>query len=184
MSDNQQEDEILEKLNQRSDIHGLLICAIEIIDEIIDHLIMKAFRKEQHAIKFVIPSLVGNKGPLNDLSIRLKLLYVLGIISREEYEDIELLMAVLDELNNDNERVYTYIDDEILGPISLLHDMIIPPGLPTQQKKTNEVGIVDSMKSSMYHQRYQQMIRSALIIAITTLSIRLEHKKTQFFMPE
>lgn len=184
MSDNLQEDEILEKLNQQLDIHGLLICAINIIDEIIDHLMMKVFRKEQHAIKFVIPSLVGNNGPLNDLSVRLKLLYALGITSREEYEDIELLMAVLDELNSDVDNEYTYTDDEILGPISLLHDMIIPPGLPTQPKKINEVGIVDSMKSSMYQQRYQQMIRSALIIAITTLAIRLEQKTTLFFMSE
>lgn len=177
MPDRQQEDEILERLNQQADIHELLITAIEIISKSIDKLMMKVFRKERHAIKFVIPSLVGHNGPLNELSVRLKLLYALGLITREEYEDIELLMAILDELNQDKETTYTFTDDEILGPISLLHDMIIPPSLPTKRSATQEVGIVDSMKSSMYNQRYQQMIRSSLIIAITTLAIRLNQKQ-------
>ncbi|WP_392566928.1 MltR family transcriptional regulator [Utexia brackfieldae] len=172
-----QEDIILETLNQKPDIYGLLSSAIGIISKSINNLMMKAFCKEKHAIKFVIPSLVGHKGPLNELSVRLKLLYALGVISREDYEDVELLIAILDELNMDKETTYTFIDDEILGPISLLQDMIIPPNLPIKQKGTHEIGIVDSMKSSMYHQRYQQMIRASLIIAITNLATRLNQQQ-------
>jgi len=176
MLDNLQEDDILEQLSQQFDIHGLLATTMQIIAQSIDQLIMKVFRKEKHAIKFVIPSLVGNKGPLNELSVRLKLLYALGVISREEYEDIELIMAILDELELDRETVYSFVDDEILGPLSLLHDMTLPPHLVNQKMMSNETGIVDSMKSSMYKQRYQQMIRSALIIAITALVVRLSQK--------
>lgn len=176
MLDSLQEDDILERLNQQLDIHELLITGMQIIGQSIDQLIMKAFCKEKHAIKFVIPSLVGNKGPLNELSVRLKLLYALGVITREEYEDIELIMAILDELELDKERVYSFVDDEILGPLSLLHDMTLPPHLVNQKMMSNETGIVDSMKSSMYKQRYQQMIRSALIIAITALVVRLSQK--------
>ncbi|QIQ21661.1 MltR family transcriptional regulator [Zophobihabitans entericus] len=182
MSDTQHEDYILEQLNQKPDIHGLLITAIDLIGKSVNKLIMKVFRKERHAIKFVIPSLIGHKGPLNDLSVRLKLLYALGIISREEYEDIELLMAILDELEND-ETLYTYTDDEILGPISLLHDMVLPPNLPITRTATSEVGIVDSMKSSMYSHRYEQMIRSALIIAITDLTLRISEKQKHNYFP-
>lgn len=117
-----QEDTILEKLNQQADIHNLLIEAIKLINESVNKLIIKVFRKERHAIKFVIPSLIGKNGPLNDTSVCLKLLYALGIVTREEYEDIELLIAILDELDHDDKN-YTYLDDEILGPISLLHDI-------------------------------------------------------------
>lgn len=176
-----QEETILEKLNQQFDIHGLLTVAIEFINTSVRELILTVFRKERHAIKFVIPSLIGTRGPLNDTSVCLKLLYALGLISREEYEDIELLMAVLDELNDD-EKSYSFTDDEVLGPISLLHDMMLPPNLPLQQNSLNGVGIFDGLKNSIYNNRYQQMIRSSLILAITSLILRIvDKKKNNYF---
>ncbi|SCB75076.1 mannitol operon repressor [Gilliamella bombicola] len=177
-----QEDTILEKLNQQADIHSLLAVAIKLINDNVNKLILKVFRKEPHAIKFVIPSLVGKNGPLNDTSVCLKLLYALGIISREDYEDIELLIAILDELEQDD-RQYTYLDDEILGPISLLHDMVLPPSWESQREKAKQSGIVDTLKSSMYQNRYQQMIRSALIIAITELTLRIINKEHINYFP-
>lgn len=177
MSDQQlQEDDILEQLNQKPDIHGLLSCAIEIIATSIDYLMMRVFRKERHAQKFVIPSLIRHDGPLSELSVRLKLLYALSIITHQEYEDIELLLALLDELNQDPQTQYQFSDDEILGPIMLLHDMIMPPNL---QFNVNQEfgGIVDSMKSSLFKQRQQQVIRSSLIIAITNLAVRLNQRE-------
>ncbi|TSJ90426.1 MltR family transcriptional regulator [Gilliamella apicola] len=167
------EDTILEKLNQQADIHGLLKVAIKLINDSVNQLILKVFRKDPHASKFVIPSLIGKNGPLNDTSVCLKLLYALGIITREDYEDIELLMAILDELEQDGKN-YTYLDDEILGPISLLHDMIVPPNWNYPPNQDN--GIVDTLKSSMYQNRHQQVIRSALIISITDLTLRIVNK--------
>ena len=167
------EDTILEKLNQQADIHGLLRVAIKLINDSVNQLILKVFRKDPHASKFVIPSLIGKNGPLNDTSVCLKLLYALGIITREDYEDIELLMAILDELEQDGKN-YTYLDDEILGPISLLHDMIVPPNWNYPPNQDN--GIVDTLKSSMYQNRHQQVIRSALIISITDLTLRIVNK--------
>ena len=176
------EDTILEKLNQQADIHSLLAEAIKMINHSVNQLIIKVFRKEPHAIKFVIPSLIGKNGPLNDTSVCLKLLYALGIITREEYEDIELLIAILDELDHDDKK-YSYLDDEILGPISLLHDMVLPPNWDSQHKKAKESGIVDTLKSSIYQNRYQQMIRSALIIAITDLTVRIINKQNINYFP-
>lgn len=177
-----QEDTILERLNQQADIHSLLSMAIKLISDSVNKLILKVFRKERHAIKFVIPSLIGKNGPLNDTSVCLKLLYALGIIAREEYEDIELLMAILDELDHDDKK-YTYLDDEILGPISLLHDMVLPPNWTSQQDDAQNIGIVDTFKTSMYQNRYQQMIRSALIIAITDLTLRIINKQKINYFP-
>lgn len=176
-----QEDTILEKLSQQADVHSLLTVTIQLIERSVNELILKVFSKERHAIKFVIPSLIGKNGPLNDTSVCLKLLYALGIITHEEYEDVELLMAILDELDNDDKQ-YTFIDDEILGPISLLHDMIMPQN-PLILPNDREQGIVDSLKSSMYQSRYQQMIRSSLIIAITELTLRIINKEKINYFP-
>lgn len=177
-----QEDTILEKLNQQADIYNLLVVAIKLINDSVNQLILKVFSKEPHAIKFVIPSLVGKNGPLNDTSVCLKLLYALGIISREDYEDIELLIAILEELEQDD-KSYTYLDDEILGPISLLHDMVLPPNWASQHEKAKQSGIVDTLKSSMFQNRYQQMIRSALIISITDLTLRIVNKQKIDYFP-
>lgn len=182
MINNTNEDDILERLNEQPDIHGLLKSAIDIISDTVTLLILKVFRKDDYSSKFVIPYLVGHNGPLNNLSLRLKLLFALGLITREEYEDIELLMAILDELDAD-EREYSYIDDEILGPISLLHDMVLPPNLQIKHPRYQEIGIVDSIKSSIYGDRYQQMIRSALIIAITELTMRISKKQQIDYFP-
>jgi mannitol operon repressor len=38
------------------------------------------------------------------------------VISRHEYEDAELLMALRQELNHDGSE-YAFTDDEILGPL-------------------------------------------------------------------
>ncbi len=43
-----------------------------------------------------------------------------GVISRHEYEDAELLMAMREELNHDGAE-YRFVDDEILGPFGELH---------------------------------------------------------------
>ncbi|MDF7670523.1 MltR family transcriptional regulator [Orbaceae bacterium ESL0721] len=180
-----QEEVILEKLSQQTDIYGLLTVAIDLIDHGVNNLILNVFRKERHAIKFVIPSLIGKNGPLNDTSVCLKLLYALGIITREEYEDIELLMAIMDELKSD-EKHYTFVDDEILGSITLLHDMVMPPNsflLFNDKPQESEFGIVDTLKSSIYQSRYQQMIRSSLIIAITNLTLRIVNKQQINYFP-
>lgn len=68
-------------------------------------------------------------GPLGDLSVRLKLIYGLGMISRKEYEDAELVMALGEELFHD-ENDYRFTDDEILGPITELHCVTALPHPP------------------------------------------------------
>lgn len=170
------EDTILEKLNKNKLIRDLLSTAIELIDTITYTIMLNLFTKESHAVKFVIPALVGQPGPLSKMPIRLKLLYALRIISHAEFEDIELLSVMVDELANDKNHCFQYTDDEILGPLSLLHDMIIPLNLPIEPRKSKTIGIVDSMKSTIYAQRFQQIVRSSLIIALTSLIYRLSKK--------
>ena len=105
--------------------------------------------------------------------MRLKLIYALGVISRDEYEDVELLVALNNELEQEN-IVYSFTDDEILGPISMLHCMTALPPQPTLHMPED---VVDDALRTMQEQRYQQMVRSALVLSVTDLITRLSHKK-------
>lgn len=73
----------------------------------------------------------GAPGPLAELSVRLKLVYALEVISRQEYEDAELLMSLHKELQQDPGD-YLFTDDEILGPFSELH--IVSPRFRHRRK--------------------------------------------------
>ena len=64
------------------------------------------------------------------MPVRLKLIYELGLISRDEYEDVELLLALNNELKHEN-KIYSFTDDELLGPITMLHSMTALPPQPT-----------------------------------------------------
>lgn len=55
---------------------------------------LKVFRKDDYAVKYAVEPLLEGDGPLGKLSVRLKLLFALGAISREVYEDISILYDV------------------------------------------------------------------------------------------
>ena len=80
-------------------------------------------------MKYAVEPLLDGDGPLGDLSVRLKLIYGLGVINRQEYEDAELLMALREELNHDGNE-YAFTDDEILGPFGELHCVAALPPPP------------------------------------------------------
>lgn len=84
--------------------------------------------------------------------MRLKLIYGLGVINRQEYEDAELLMALREELNHDGNE-YAFTDDEILGPFGELHCVAALPPPPQFEP-------ADSSLYAMQIQRYQQAVRS------------------------
>lgn len=166
------EDRVLECLNAEQTVHGLLLAAINLLTEAVKVLILQVFRKDDYAVKYAIEPLLKGSGPLGELAVRLKLIYALGLISRAEYEDAELLMALLDQLNRDR-RIYQFTDDEILGPLSLLHDMVLP--LP--YRPTHKIQDPDGLLYTMQQQRYQQMIRSSLVLAVNALVVRIMNKK-------
>jgi mannitol operon repressor len=92
-------------------------------------LVLQVFRKDDYAVKYAVEPLLDGDGPLGDLSVRLKLIYGLGVLSRPEYEDAELLMALREELNHDGNE-YAFTDDEILGPFGELHCVTALPPPP------------------------------------------------------
>lgn len=167
------ENRVLEKLNARQTLSGFIQTAVLLLAESVDQLILQAFRKDDYAVKYAVEPLLEGSGPLANLSVRLKLIYALGVISRDEYEDVELLVALNNELEQEK-TVYSFTDDEILGPISMLHSMTALPPPPTLHMPED---VVDDALRTMQEQRYQQMVRSALVLSITDLITRLAHKK-------
>lgn len=167
------ENRVLERLNARQTLTGFIQTAVGLLAEAVDLLILQAFRKDDYAVKYAVEPLLEGSGPLANLSVRLKLIYAMGVISRDEYEDIELLVALNNELLTEN-TIYSFTDDEILGPINMLHCMTALPPQPTLHLPED---VVDESLITMQEQRYQQMVRSTLVLSITDLITSLTHKK-------
>ncbi len=164
------ENRVLERLNAGKTVRSFLIAAVELLTEAVNILVLQVFRKDDYAVKYAVEPLLDGDGPLGDLSVRLKLIYGLGVLNRQEYEDAELLMALREELNHDGNE-YTFTDDEILGPFGELHCVAALP--PTPQFDTSD----DAALRAMQKQRYQQMVRSTMVLSLTELISRISHKQ-------
>ncbi len=131
MTENTQllENSVLERLNAGTTVREFLRAAITLLAEAVAILVTQVFRKDDYAVKYAVEPLLVGAGPLAELSVRLKLVYALGVISRQEYEDAELLMALHEELQQDPGD-YRFTDDEIMGPFGELHCVAAFPPSP------------------------------------------------------
>jgi len=163
------ENQILERLNRGQSVRSFLITTADLLAEAINILIIQAFRKDDYAVKYAVEPLLHGDGPLGELSVRLKLIYGLGMISRPEYEDCELLMALREELNHDTHE-YRFTDDEILGPFSELHCVSLIPPRP-------DFITEDAELRHMQLLRYQQVIRSTMVLSLTALIASISQKQ-------
>ena len=163
------ENRVLERLNAGKNVRSFLIAAVELLTEAVNVLVLQVFRKDDYAVKYAVEPLLDGEGPLGNLSVRLKLIYGLGVITRAEYEDAELLMALREELNHDGSE-YAFTDDEILGPFAELHCVdALPPQPPFDTS--------DADLYAMQQQRYQQGVRSTMVLSLTELISRISLKK-------
>lgn len=163
------ENRVLERLNAGKTVRSFLIATVELLTEAVNILVLQVFRKDDYAVKYAVEPLLDGDGPLGDLSVRLKLIYGLGVISRAEYEDAELLMALREELNHDGNE-YSFTDDEILGPFGELHCVTALPPTPLFDDSDEEL-------LAMQKLRYQQVVRSTMMLSLTELISRISLKK-------
>ncbi|WP_207302046.1 mannitol operon repressor MtlR [[Erwinia] mediterraneensis] len=163
------ENRVLERLNAGRSVRSFLIAAVELLAEAVNLLVLQVFRKDDYAVKYAVEPLLLGNGPLGELSVRLKLIYGLGVINRHEYEDCELLLALREELNHDDHE-YRFTDDEILGPFGELHCVIAWPPQPAFTHENAEF-------RAMQQQRYQQMVRSTMVLSLTELISRISLKQ-------
>ncbi|MDG3424806.1 MltR family transcriptional regulator, partial [Vibrio parahaemolyticus] len=129
-------------------------------------LIQRIFRKDNFAVQSVVGPLLQDSGPLGDLSVRLKLLFGLGVLPDDIYHDIEDIIKLKNRLNSDASD-YEFTDPNILEPIKKLH-LVKKMGMV--QLEVNEPD--DDIDLEFYQlqlQRQQQIIKSGLSLAIVEI---------------
>ncbi|OXS16699.1 MltR family transcriptional regulator [Zobellella denitrificans] len=163
MISREQEAEIFERLHRSPSARGFVIAMVEVFDDMLDQLIQKVFRKDDYAVKFAVEPLLGTMGPLADLAVRLKLVYGLGIISQQLYQDIDRLIKLRDYLNSQGHE-YRLADPEIAEPLKALHMVAAMEVQPFTAPPP--AGELDPGLLQMQQQRQEQVIRSALALAV------------------
>ncbi|PWF73898.1 MltR family transcriptional regulator [Vibrio sp. T9] len=166
MADNINETEIIERLNSAPSVRGFFISAVDVFNDSIDGLIQRIFRKDNFAVQSVVGPLLQDSGPLGDLSVRLKLLFGLGVLPDDIYHDIEDIIKLKNRLNSDASD-YEFTDPNILEPIKKLH-LVKKMGMV--QLEVNEPD--DDIDLEFYQlqlQRQQQIIKSGLSLAIVEI---------------
>ena len=142
------------------------IATVDVFNESIDGLIQRIFRKDNFAVQSVVGPLLQDSGPLGDLSVRLKLLFGLGVLPDDIYHDIEDIIKLKNQLNSDASD-YEFTDPNILEPIKKLH-LVKKMGMV--QLEVNEPD--DDIDLEFYQlqlQRQQQIIKSGLSLAIVEI---------------
>lgn len=167
MSKQLQENEILECLNTSLTARGFFISTVDIFEQLIQSLIERIFLKNDFAVQSVVGPLLQDSGPLGELSVRLKLLFGLGVIPQTTYQDIEGIIKLKNLLNNDSAD-YHFTDTPIANAIMALH--------LAENINVNifDAAIVaeDNMDLTFYKMqldRQQQVIKSSLALGIISL---------------
>lgn len=163
------EDPIYEKLNEATSIRGFITATVAIFDDAIDQLINRVFRKSDFAVKSVVDSLFETSGPLFDLSIRLKVLLGLGVISHEVFEDISGFIKMKDKLNND-EKEYQFIDGSIVDFAKSLNLLTEKDLLQFGEITEDPQSLIAQMKQM----RHEKLLRSCLTLAISEIYQQLQ----------
>ncbi|MBB1273156.1 MULTISPECIES: MltR family transcriptional regulator [Psychromonas] len=167
MSKQLQETEILECLNTSLTARGFFISTVDIFEQLIQGLIERIFLKNDFAVQSVVGPLLHNSGPLGELSVRLKLLFGLGVIPHAIYQDIESIIKLKNLLSNDSAE-YHFTDQLIANEIKSLHlaknmNMSIFELVAIAQDD------IDLTFYKMQLDRQQQVIKSSLALEIISL---------------
>lgn len=171
MAETINETEIIERLNSAPSVRGFFIVAAELIEQSIFLLTQRIFRNEYLAVKSVVDPLLESSGPLGELSVRIKLLYGLGVIPDKIYYDIDALLKIKNFLNNES-REYEFNDQQIVAPLKKLSVMQDVGTLVFEQPQA--VSEMDGELRLLHMNRVQQMIRSSLALGIVEICSQID----------
>lgn len=176
MAEQINETDIIERLNSAPSVRGFFITTVEVFNDAIDALIQRVFRKDNFAVQSVVGPLLHDSGPLGNLSVRLKLLFGLGVLPDDIYHDIEDIIKLRNQLNSDGSE-YDFTDPQILVPIKKLN-LVAKMGM-VQLEVLEPDGDIDLDFYQLQLQRQQQIIKSGLSLAIVEICNEL-NKESPF----
>ncbi|ABM02824.1 mannitol repressor, MtlR [Psychromonas ingrahamii 37] len=165
--------DIVETLSEAETAYVFFTASFDLFEDAIDILIQNVFRKDDYAVKYAVEPLLNNDGPLAQLAIRIKLLYGLGLLSQDAYQDIEKFIALKTFVQSEGESIdfLSPLLFERINAISAVAEMI-PINADDNQPEESSHFIV---QMKLDHNR--QVIKSSLILAITEI-IKELHRDT------
>ncbi len=165
-------DNFIGQLSDVASLRGFLALSVNQFSQNIELLINRVFRKKDFVVESVVNSLFEHQGPLAELSVRLKVLVSLGVISTEVFEDINFFIELKDQLSNEVEE-FSFSDSHIIDAIKKLHHIDLNIVLDIL-KKAPKLDNKDSLQYQMIQTRLEKTVRSSLILAISTISDQLD----------
>jgi len=154
---------VFERLAEPENPRGFFIELVAMLEDAVDQLMRRAFRQEEYVVKYAIEPLLNGKGPLATLPIRLKLIFALGLISYEVYQDIERFIRLRDFLVTDIHD-HRFGDEAITEQLNRLNSL---KNISMMQK--DEPLSADAMIRQMQLNRRDQVIRSALLLGVSNV---------------
>ncbi|MCG9555111.1 MltR family transcriptional regulator [Vibrio sp. Isolate31] len=163
------ESELLEELAESANAAECLLCAYDVLEDMLDALLKSIFYKDDYAVKFVVDPLLTTDGPLGEILVRTKLLLGLGVISKEVYDDIEVFVTLKEWVNIQEGKVNFWDQDVVfeLNRINAIQKM-----MPIDYAPKLVEGMSDDMKR-MFLERHFQKVRSTIVLAVNDIHQQL-----------
>ncbi|MFT6350314.1 MAG: mannitol operon repressor [Psychromonas sp.] len=163
--------DIVETLSEAETAYDFFTASFDLFEDAVDILIQNVFRKDDYAVKYAVEPLLSRDGPLAHLPVRIKLLYGLGLLSQDSYQDIEKFIELKDVVQSEGDSIDFLSLIERLNTIRAVAK-ILPPNLGDNQLEESSHYIVQ-----MKLDQNRQVIKSSLILAITEI-IKELHRDT------
>ncbi|WP_334568421.1 MltR family transcriptional regulator [Vibrio scophthalmi] len=161
--------ELLEELAESADAAECLLCAYDVLEDMLDALLKSIFHKDDYAVKFVVDPLLTSDGPLGEILVRIKLLLGLGVISKQTYDDIEVFVTLKEWVKVQEGKV-DFWDQDIVFELNRVN--AIQKIMPIDYSPELVEGLNDEMKA-MFLDRHFQKVRSTIVLAVNDIHQQL-----------
>ncbi len=170
------EAELLEVISTAEDASAVFLAAYHALDDTIGVLMQTIFYKDDYAVKFVVDPLLKNQGPLGDVMVRSKLLYGLGVINREIYEDVERFVTLKEWADTPQSSIY-FTDPDVIEELQRVH--VVQSVMPIDYDQQAANSLPQEMLT-MFVERHNQKVQSSIVLAIAELVRQICHSDTSF----
>lgn len=161
--------ELLEELAESANAAECLLCAYDVLEDMLDTLLKSIFHKDDYAVKFVVDPLLTSDGPLGEILVRIKLLLGLGVISKQTYDDIEVFVTLKEWVKVQEGKV-DFWDQDIVFELNRVN--AIQKIMPIDYSPELVEGLNDEMKA-MFLDRHFQKVRSTIVLAVNDIHQQL-----------